>query len=273
MRITGFERDGLRFEVRDDGPLEGPAVVLLHGFPQDGECWGMVARRLHERGLRTLVPDQRGYSPGARARARRAYRNAELVGDVVALLDAAGLESAHLVGHDWGGAVAWAVAGLHPRRVSSLVVLSTPHPRAFSDVLSRSNQGLKSWYLAAYQLPWLPELMLSRLLRRLLLNAGLSPASVEHSVALMNQPGALRGALNWYRGLAFDLRSAQPRSTVPTTYVWGRHDPILGRAAATRTAEYVTGPYRFEELDAGHWLPETHAAQVAELIADRAVRA
>ncbi len=127
-RITTFSRDGLRFDVTDEGPLGGDVVVLLHGFPTDRTSWDRVAARLHEAGLRTLAPDQRGYSPGARPSDRDAYRLDELVADVLALIDASGRERVHLVGHDWGGALAWLVAGNHPTRIASLTVLSTPAP-------------------------------------------------------------------------------------------------------------------------------------------------
>jgi pimeloyl-ACP methyl ester carboxylesterase len=125
-----FTRAGLTFEIRDSGPRDGDAVVCLHGFPQDGTSYDAVVPRLVERGLRVLVPDQRGYSPGARPPGRTAYALPALVDDVLALLDQAGVGAAHVVGHDWGGAVAWALAGRHPERVRSLTALSTPHPAA-----------------------------------------------------------------------------------------------------------------------------------------------
>ena len=125
-------RDGLVFDVRDDGPAGGEAVVLLHGWPQDHTAWRRVTPLLHAAGLRTLAPDQRGYSRGARPSRPTAYGMRELVADVVALLDQAGVDRAHLVGHDWGGSVAWAVAERHPERLRSLTVLSTPHHRAMA---------------------------------------------------------------------------------------------------------------------------------------------
>ncbi|MDQ2797581.1 MAG: alpha/beta hydrolase, partial [Actinomycetota bacterium] len=127
--MQSFSRSGLDFDVTDRG-VEGdegaPAVVLLHGFPQDRHSWDRVSERLVTGGLRTLAPDQRGYSPGARPTEPypEAYAISELVEDVVALLDAAGIDQAHVVGHDWGGAVAWSLAGAHPERVASLTVLS-----------------------------------------------------------------------------------------------------------------------------------------------------
>ena len=137
-----FERSGLRFDVLDSGPADGETVVLLHGFPQQRSCYDGVARRLNDAGLRTLVPTQRGYSVSARPRRRRDYRTTELTDDVVALLDAAGLERAHIVGHDWGGVLTWGMGSWHPDRAASLVVLSTPHPAAMVDAFRHSNLSL-----------------------------------------------------------------------------------------------------------------------------------
>src|SRR5579875_2784646 len=127
-----FTRDELTFDVTDSGPDDAPVVVLLHGFPQDRQAWGKVTPQLVDAGYRVLAPDQRGYSPGASPRGVSAYRLRELCGDVAALLDAAGAGQAHIVGHDWGGAVAWSFAGAHPHRVASCTVLSTPHPAALT---------------------------------------------------------------------------------------------------------------------------------------------
>jgi pimeloyl-ACP methyl ester carboxylesterase len=265
-----FERAGLTFDVRDSGPEDGEPVVLLHGFPQDSTCWQAVEPLLHAAGLRTLAPDQRGYSPGARPPGRAAYRGQELVDDVLALLDAAGLERAHLVGHDWGGLVAWQLAGLHPERVRTLTVLSTPHPRALFASLKRSTQGLKSWYMLFFQLPWLPELLIRRRLATTLQRTGLSREFAAHNASRMQEPGALTGALNWYRALPLDLRSPRPRTRVPTSYLWGTEDAFLGRTAAQLTAPYVRAPYVFRELaGASHWLPEVAPAEVAESILAR----
>jgi pimeloyl-ACP methyl ester carboxylesterase len=264
-----FSRDGLTFSVADEGPAEGEAVVLLHGWPQDRSSFAEVVPLLHASGLRTLVPTQRGYTPQARPRDRRAYRTSETASDVLALLDAAGLPQAHVVGHDWGGAQAWALGAWHPERVSSLTVLSTPHPAAMAAALVSGGQALRSWYMGLFQLPVLPELLVSRTLRRTLAQSGLPAEHVERYVHAMTEPGALTGSLNWYRGLPFSARPAVGRVGVPTTYVWGRHDFALGRPAAERTASFVRGPYRFVELDAGHWLPEANPEEVAEAVLAR----
>ena len=269
--MDSFRRDGLVFDVHDGGPADAEPVVLLHGFPQDGTAFDAVLPRLHEAGLRTLVPDQRGYSPGARPAGRRPYRLAETVADVVALLDAAGVERAHMVGHDWGGGVAWALAAAHPDRVRTLTALSTPHPAAMARALVTSDQGLRSWYMGVFTVPLLPErALLARggaLLRRALLRGGLPPARVDHYVARMREPGALAGALAWYRALPWGLREPVGTVRVPALHVWSTGDAFLGRTATEASAAHVDAPYRLEVLDGvPHWLPELAADRVADLV-------
>jgi pimeloyl-ACP methyl ester carboxylesterase len=268
--VETYRRDGLTFQVRDAGPGDAAeAVVLLHGFPQDGATWDGVVPALHAAGLRTLAPDLRGYSPGARPAGRAAYRIGTIADDVVALMDAAGVARAHVVGHDWGGMAAWAVAGLHPSRVRSLTVLSTPHPAALGWSLTHSSQGLKSWYMAFFQLPWVPERLVSRRMPAQLRATGLPGATVQRYATRLSDPSALAGALGWYRGMAASRADHIGRIDVPTTYAWGRHDFALGRAAAEATARFVRAAYVFVELEAGHWLPELNADEVAALVLDR----
>jgi pimeloyl-ACP methyl ester carboxylesterase len=258
-----FLRPGLRFEVVDSGPADAPAVVLLHGFPQQPSTFDAVAARLNTEGLRTLIPTQRGYTRTARPTRRRDYRTAATADDVIALLDTAGLATAHIVGHDWGGTQAWGAAGWHPDRVASLTALSTPHPAAFLKALRTSKQGLVSWYMWLFQLPALPEAIAARTLAKSLQDNGLPSEFANRYAAALSEPGALTGALNWYRGIPFSIRASLGPIAVPTTYIWGRHDVALARAAAELTADHVTGPYEVVELDAGHWLPETEPDAVA----------
>jgi pimeloyl-ACP methyl ester carboxylesterase len=264
-----FEHAGLRFDVVDAGDPDGEVVVLLHGFPQQPAAFDGVTDILHDHGLRTLVPAERGYPATARPKRRRDYTVADTAGDVIALLDAAEIDRAHVVGHDWGGAQAWAVAGLHPERVASLTVLSTPHPAAMIKAFGSSNQALRSWYMFFFQLSFLPEQLVRRTLARTLRDSGLSETYIDRYVSAMAEPGALTGALNWYRGIPYSLRQQVGRIRVPTTYVWGRHDFALGRTAAEATERYVSAPYTFVDLDAGHWLPETESEAVADAVLQR----
>ena len=265
-------RDGLTFDVRDAGPSDGEPVVLLHGFPQDSTAWDRVAPALHQHGMRTLAPDQRGYSPMARPRGRSQYRLRETTADVLALLDAAGLGSAHVVGHDWGAAVAWALAAWHPERVRTMTALSVPHPAAMARAMVTSDQALRSYYMGLFQLPAVPEaLILARgaaPLRRLLTRGGLPDDAVARYVERMREPGALTGALGWYRALPWNGRDPVGRVRVPTLHVWSTGDAFLGRAATEATARFVEAPYRLEVLEGvNHWIPELAPDVVADLVA------
>lgn len=267
-----FERGGYVLDVRDHGDPAAPAVVLLHGFPQDGGAWDEVALQLQEAGYRTLAPDMRGVSPGARPRSSVEYRIAESLHDTVALLDAAGLERAHIVGHDWGGAVAWAMASEHPDRMLTMTSVSTPHPLALAGSLVRSPQALQAWHISLFQLPYLPEALLApgRPVWRAMVR-GLPREDVERYAERLSDRAARSAALGWYRMMPRELVAPSVRwapVSVPTLYVWGDRDPALGRAAAEATASYVTGPYRFEVVRAGHWIPETRPALLASLLTE-----
>ncbi|MFL6097437.1 MAG: alpha/beta fold hydrolase [Blastococcus sp.] len=269
--MDSFRRDGLTFDVRDAGPVGGEPVVLLHGFPQDSAAWDQVAPGLHQAGLRTLAPDQRGCSPMARPRGRGRYRLRETTADVLALLDAAGLESAHVVGHDWGGIVGWALAAWHADRVRTLTALSVPHPAAMAKAMVTSDQALRSYYMLLFQLPLLPERLLlaggGTALRRMLRRGGLSEESAAHYVDRMREPGALSAMLGWYRAVPLSGRDAVGTVRVPTLHVWGTGDAFLGRAGIDATAQFVDAPYRLEVLaGVSHWIPELAADRVAELV-------
>lgn len=272
-RTLVVRRDGMRLEARDAGPRVGEVVVLLHGFPQDRTCWDAVVPLLGAAGLRTVAPDQRGYGRSDRPSGVSPYRVEELVADVLAVADAAGSQRIHVVGHDWGGVVAWEVAARHPDRVATVTVLSTPHPSAYAWSLLRSRQPLMSWYTLAVQVPVLPELVLSATLAPVLVGSGLPPDVAERYASRVSGPADLGPMLAWYRAVARRVprpwSAGTPDVRVPTTYVWGRHDPALGRAAAERTAHHVSGRYRFVEVDAGYWLPELHPSEVAEAVLDR----
>jgi pimeloyl-ACP methyl ester carboxylesterase len=270
--VRSFRRKGLRFDVTDGGPSDAPAIVLLHGWPGGGHTWDDVVTPLHHAGYRTIVPDQRGYSEGARPGGRASYVMAELVADVVALVDAGGLDRVHLVGHDWGGAVAWATAARHPERIASLTVLSTPHPRALAAALTRSDQLLRSSYVGFFQLPFVPERVLlaggGAVLRSMLTGSGLDQRWAQAYVDAQREPGALRSSLAWYRAVPL---SGPPAGVVrvPTRYLWSSGDTALNRTAAELTVDHVAAPYRFEVVEAAsHWLPEQLPFEVASAVLD-----
>jgi pimeloyl-ACP methyl ester carboxylesterase len=273
--VNEFTRGGFTFDVSDSGPADGPVIVLLHGFPENRTSWNVMTPLLTAAGYRVLAPDQRGYSPRARPNRRRDYRMVELVDDIVALVDASGADKVHLVGHDWGGGVAWGFASMHPERLHSVTSLTTPHPRAMAASMVRSSQLFHSWYMLFFQLPALPEMGFSRMEkqnRKALSRSGLNEDAIDRYVTPMKQPGAARAAINWYRGLPLS-RPMKGKITVPALYVYATKDAFLGRKAADLTGNYVEAPYRYEVLEgATHWLPEQNADAVAELVLEHAAK-
>ncbi|NKR40130.1 alpha/beta fold hydrolase [Rhodococcus hoagii] len=267
----------LTFDVTVAGPDDGTPILLLHGFPESSASWRPVTPRLVRAGLRVIAPNQRGYSPDARPERVDEYRFDRLVGDVVRLLDAYDIESAHLVGHDWGAAVAWQVAGGHPERIRSLTAVSVPHPAAFGWALREdADQQRRSGYIGLLRQEGKAEAVLleddSRRLRAMF-GDGNDPELVEEHVRLLSQPGALTAAMNWYRATTRAFGDLPP-VRVPTTYVWSTADPALGPAAAKRCAEFVDAPYRFVVLDgANHWIPEEHPDALADAILARVAQA
>jgi pimeloyl-ACP methyl ester carboxylesterase len=265
-----FTRDGLTFDVQDDGPSGAEAVILLHGFPENRTCWDQVVPRLVQAGYRTLAPDQRGYSPGARPERLSAYRPQALAADVLALADQAGVGRFHIVGHDWGGAVAWTLGAWHPDRLLTLTSLATPHPRAFIRASLTSDQAARSQYMAFFQLRGVAERTLLQAggarFAKSLGKSGLDRERARGYVAFLSDPGAMTGALNWYRAMRpIDARLGP--AMAPTLYVWATEDVALGRKAAELTARYVAGPYRFEVLGGvSHWIPEEVPELVARLL-------
>lgn len=271
-RLTTYTHDGLTFDVRDEGPVDGPVIVLLHGFPQTSTSWEGVVPHLHAAGFRTLAPDQRGYSPGARPRRRSDYRLDHLVDDVVALVEATGDEAVHLVGHDWGAAVAWSVAASRPDVVRTLTAVSVPHPRAMMQALRTPAQLRKSWYMGAFQLPWLPERLLSGWWGdRFLRGALMSRASIERFHDEIVGGGALHSALGWYRAMLLSTpRGLGRRVRVPTTHVWSDRDSALGRHGAELTASFVEADYRFAVFEgASHWIPDEEPERLAREVLRR----
>jgi pimeloyl-ACP methyl ester carboxylesterase len=265
---------GLVFDVVVDGPESGPPVLLLHGFPQNSRMWGAVSARLHAAGLRTIAPDQRGYSPGARPTEVRAYELNEAVADAVAILDELGVGSAHVVGHDWGASVAWMLAGRHPGRVRTLTAISVPHPRAVTRALLTSvDQVRRMAYIAVFRRKGRAEALLladdARRLRRIFNGSGMDPATVYRYVAPMLAPDALTAALNWYRALRLGGASVG-RIAVPTLYIWSDGDVAVGRAAARRCGDHVSAEYRFVQLPGvTHWIPDQVPDVVARAVLER----
>lgn len=269
-RIARYTHDGLEFDVLDQGPLDGPIVLLLNGFPERAASWSAVMDQLNEAGFRTIAPDQRGYSPGARPKRRRDYRVGALVDDVVALIDTIAAP-VHLVGHDWGAMIAWVTAGRRPDLVSSLTAFSVPHPGSFITALLTSRQILHSWYFAFFQLPVLPEKWMTRPGQRAekwYEKSGMNADDLERTRTDIVGYGALPYAVTWYRGLPFSNPGiGRLRITVPTSMVWSDGDTFIGRSAIERAQQYVDARYTLTVL-AGvtHWIPTQAPTAAAQAI-------
>ena len=267
---------GFEFDVFEGGPENGAPIVLLHGFPQHSGQWEAVIPALHEAGLRTVAINQRGYSPGARPSEPADYALNECVADVLSIMDSLGHDHFHLAGHDWGAAVAWLLAFTAPERVRTLTAISVPHGLALSKALRDpgSDQRSRSSYMWLFAdlekaVPLLLEDDAIRL-RALFTGSGMSEEQVQRYVTPMRDPAALRGALIWYT-TAIQRLSPQPGPVaVPTTLLWSNGDVALGRAAAEGTKEFVTGDYRFVELDGvSHWIPDQAPQATADAILHR----
>jgi len=265
---------GFTFTARAAGPEDGRPVLLLHGFPQTSRCWAAQLDALGAAGHRAVAFDQRGYSPGARPDDVAAYKPAALVGDVLGVADACGFDRFDLVGHDFGGMVAWMVAGHHPDRVRTLTVASTPHPAAFkASYQASSDQNERSGYMRSFRSAGRGEseaqLLADDAAALRMVYAGLQPTAVEEYVGVLSQPGALVAAVDWYRSMSGKASAGTPPASMPTLYAWSDQDPSLGRDAAEATADLVTGPYRFEVLEGvGHWIPELAADRFTALLLD-----
>ena len=255
--------NGLVFTADAAGPRDGDVVLLLHGFPQTRHAWRAELRALAAAGYRACAPDQRGYSAGARPAGIDAYRIEHLVADALALADALGAERFHLVGHDWGGQLAWITAARSPRRVRTLSVVSRPHPAAFARAMSEDpEQGKRSGHHRAFQrAEATDELLADRAarLRAALSQQGVPEPDVAAYLATLGERAALDAAVNWYRAAGSSGIAAAdvPPVLVPTLYVWGDADATVGRRAAEGTRKLVDAPYRFVELAGiGHFVTD-----------------
>jgi pimeloyl-ACP methyl ester carboxylesterase len=270
QRITSFRNHGLEFEVIDSGPIDGEVVLLLHGWPQTARSWEAVSQRLNAAGYRTLAPNQRGYSPGARPHGRLAYRMSNLVSDIKALIEQIG-RPVYLVGHDWGAAVAWSFSAKYPELVRTLTSVSVPHPGAFMRAMRTREQLRRSYYMAVFQVPKLPEFMVTRFrgaFAQLLTRSGMNKEQVEDVYKDIVDTGALTSTLNWYRAMFFSSPFDLNRKVrVPVMHIWSDRDNALSRRSAELAEQFVTGPYRLVVLTGDtHWVPEQAPDKLAELI-------
>jgi pimeloyl-ACP methyl ester carboxylesterase len=263
VSTTTLKLGDLAFTVDVAGPEDGAPVLMLHGFPQTRRAWRGQLVALAAAGYRAIAPDQRGYSHGARPAGTEPYATANLVGDALGLMDALGHPAFHLVGHDWGGQLSWLIAAQAPQRLKSLAVLSRPHPAAFARAFETdAGQSKRSGHHKAFQDEGAGTALRAddfAGLRRMFAASGVPTDTAQDYIATLAEPGAIEAAVAWYRaGGAASLRARDvPPVAARTLYVWGDADGTVGRVAAEATADFVTGPYRFEVIPgAGHFLTD-----------------
>ena len=277
FRHAYIRSNGVTLHTVRAGPEDGPLLILLHGFPEFWYGWRRQFPFLARAGYRVWAPDQRGYNLSQKPRGIAAYNLDELTADVVGLIDAAGREKAIVVGHDWGGAVAWWLANKQPERLEKVVILNAPHHAAMKRyVRSNPNQWLRSLYILFFQISGLPEMVLragnGRVLVRLMQASSrpgaFNQADVHAYRRAWSQPGALTGMLHWYRAIRQERpqRLPGPRITVPTLLIWGARDVALSRELAPLSVDLCDDGRLVLIEAASHWLQHEEPARVNQLI-------
>lgn len=278
MNHEHIRTNGVRLHVVTDGPEGGPLVLLLHGFPDFWYGFRRQMAYLAGRGFRVMAPDQRGYGESDKPSSVAAYRIEELTADVVGLIDAAGRDKARVVGHDWGGGVAWNLAVRHPERVEKVAVLNAPHPIVMLDTLRNPVQLRKSWYMFFFQLPVLPEKMLTfrggRRMFDLIAGDAAPGAFTEADFPAYSEawcrPGAATGMVSWYRAALRGHRTLPRREDVrvrvPALLVWGTGEKHLVPSMAPDSIA-LCDEGRLEWVEgASHWVKDDAPERVNELL-------
>jgi pimeloyl-ACP methyl ester carboxylesterase len=274
-----IDTNGVTLNVATAGPEGGPLVILLHGFPEFWYGWRHQIGRLAEAGYRILAPDQRGYNLSAKPTGIASYAVDVLARDVIGLIDATGRDRAAIVGHDWGGIVAWWAALAHRERLDRLGIINAPHPLAFRKQLWTSPaQLLKSWYVFAFQLPRLPEAALRRnnwrgLVRGLIGSSRpgtFTEADLQRYREAWSRPGAITTMIHWYRAAirARPPAPAEPRVSVPTLLIWGARDSFIRRAVADASLARCDRGRLVMFEEATHWVQHEEPDRVNRLLLD-----
>jgi len=278
-RDTTIVTNGVRLHVVQAGPVDGPLVILLHGFPEYWAGWRQQIPALAAAGYRVWAPDQRGYNTSDKPPGVAAYNLDELALDVVGLIDAAGAQKVFVAGHDWGAAVAWWLGIKHADRLEKLAILNVPHPAVMRRRLrTHFSQLRKSWYMFFFQLPWLPERVLARnggerFMRGIQVSSppgAFSEEDVQGYLAAWAQPGAWTGMINWYRAM-FQKPPTPARSyrvTLPTRILWGKRDAVLEWEMAETSLELCDQGELFFIAEAAHFVQHDAPARVNELLVD-----
>jgi epoxide hydrolase 4 len=277
---TYIETNRIELHVVMAGPEDGQPVILLHGFPEFWRGWLKQIEPLADAGYRVIVPDQRGYNLSDKPRGVKAYTVDKLVDDILGLMDVLGYDKANLIGHDWGAVIAWAFAIWHPERLHKLGILNVPHPAVMLNFLRRGDpeQLRRSWYIFAFQIPWLPEAIMRsnnwRGAERVLRGSGkihtFSNADIAEYKKAWSQPGAMTAMLNWYRAVVRH-RPKMPKGSrvkVPTLMIWGMQDVALSHRMARPSIDYCEDGRLVLFEDATHWVQHDEAEAVNQLLID-----
>lgn len=272
--------NSLRFHYVETGPADGEPVLFLHGFPEYWYSWRYQLAACGQAGHRAIAPDLRGYHLSDKPPGVASYHMDHLLDDVVGIVEALGLRQVNLVAHDWGGAIAWAVAASpkHRHVVKRLVVMNAPHPAAFLSRMSLS-QLRKSWYMLFFQLPFLPERWMAKHqhagIRRAFqamaaVPGAFSDEDLDHFVTAMAQPQALTCAINYYRALSrvnpLSIPARFSPIEVPTTLIWGEQDKALGKELTYDLAALVPHLTVHYLPEAGHWVQQELPEAVNRLL-------
>lgn len=280
------EANSLSFEVTECG--EGDRLALcLHGFPEHAVSWRHQLPMLARLGYRAWAPNQRGYGKTSRPSRVADYAIDHLVADIAGLIDASGARSTVLIAHDWGAVVAWCFAARRIRALDALIILNMPHPACFRRALGTWRQMRKSWYIAAFQIPWLPDWLLGagngRLVQSMLLGATRSVDRFPRDILAIyrsqaSAPGAARAMLNWYRAAirgGWDrlLAGADQIIDTPTLVIWGEDDVALDQVTLEGTEDHVSDLTIRRLPGVSHWVqqeaPEEVNALIATFLAER----
>lgn len=273
------ETNGIKLHVAQAGPVDGPLVILLHGFPEFWYGWHQQIPFLAEQGFRVWAPDQRGYNLSDKPAGIDAYRLSILSQDVFGLIEAAGRESAYVAGHDWGAAVAWNTAIRHREYVKKLAILNVPHLQVFTETLRHNpRQMLKSWYMGFFQIPLLPDFLLTageaQAAAQMLLRSSrprtFSDADLSEYIRAWKQPGAMTAMLNWYRAAVQRPPTvpADLRVHMPTLIIWGEQDIALTFEMAEKSLAYCDEGRLVSFPEATHWVQHDEPQQVNALLAE-----
>jgi epoxide hydrolase 4 len=270
--------NGVQLHVVEKGNKGQPVIIFLHGFPEFWYGWRHQINYFAAKGYRVLVPDQRGYNLSSKPAGAEAYQVKELAKDIAGLIANTGEKQVYLAGHDWGAAVAWAMAYLYPELIRKLIIINVPHPKVFfKTIRSDPRQMLRSWYIGFFQIPQFPEILISlghfkmmqHSLQKTSYQGTFTQADVEQYKKAWSQQNALQGMINWYRAA---VRYPNPaaafshKTGIPTLIIWGEKDRFLRKQMARKSLQHCRNGKLYIIPDATHWVHHEKSSLVNELI-------